>query len=134
MILVDTSVWIDFFSVSPGRAGAELRRMIDQAEPFALTGVVVVEVLQGIKRDVRTIERYLALWDILEPRGFSTFRGAAAIFRLARSRGISLRTIDTLIASIALENQASLFSLDKDFSRIARITALQLHTPPGMAP
>ena len=47
MILVDSSVWIDFFSSSPGRAGAELRRMIEEAEPFALTGIVVAEVLAG---------------------------------------------------------------------------------------
>ena len=131
MILVDTSVWIDFFSRSPGRAGSELRRMIDEVEPFALTGVVVAEVLQGLTRDVNRIERYLSLWEMLEPRGFSTYREASAISRLARSKGISLTTIDTLIAAIALEHQASLFSLDKDFSRIARITALRLHPLTG---
>ena len=131
MILVDTSVWIDFFSRSPGRAGSELRRMIDEVEPFALTGVVVAEVLQGLTRDVNRIERYLSLWETLEPRGFSTYREASAISRLARSKGISLTTIDTLIAAIALEHQASLFSLDKDFSRIARITALRLHPLTG---
>lgn len=131
MILVDTSVWIDFFSRSPGRAGSELRRMIDEVEPFALTGAVVTEVLQGLTRDVNRIERYLSLWEMLEPRGFSTYREASAISRLARSKGISLTTIDTLIAAIALEHQASLFSLDKDFSRIARITALRLHPLTG---
>ncbi len=73
MILVDTSVWIDFFSSSPGRAGRELRRMIDEVEAFALTGVVVTEVLQGLRRDVNRIERYLSLWEMLEPRGFSTY-------------------------------------------------------------
>ena len=131
MILVDTSVWIDFFSRSPGRAGSELRRMIDEVEPFALTGAVVTEVLQGLTRDVNRIERYLSLWEMLEPRGFSTYREASAISRLARSKGISLTTIDTLIAAIALEHQASLFSLDKDFSPIARITALRLHPLTG---
>ena len=131
MILVDTSVWIDFFSRSPGRAGSELRRMIDVVEPFALTGLVVTEVLQGLTRDVNRIERYLSLWEMLEPRGFSTYREASSISRLARSKGISLTTIDTLIAAIALEHQASLFSLDKDFSRIARITALRLHPLTG---
>ena len=131
MILVDTSVWIDFFSRSPGRAGSELRRMIDEVEPFALTGLVVAEVLQGLTRDVNRIERYLSLWEMLEPRGFSTYREASAISRLARSKGISLTTIDTLIAAIALEHQASLFSLDKDFSPIARITALRLHPLTG---
>jgi predicted nucleic acid-binding protein len=134
LILVDTSVWIDFFSSSPGRAGDELRRMIDEVEPFALTGVVVTEVLQGLTRDVNRIERYLSLWEMIEPRGFSTYREASAISRLARSRGISLTTIDTLIAAIALEHHASVFSLDKDFSRVARITVLRLHPLPEPAP
>jgi len=130
LILVDTSVWIDFFSSSPGRAGREIRRLIEEVEPFALTGVVVTEVLQGLTRDVNRIERFLSMWELLEPSGFSTYREASAISRLARSRGVSLTTIDALIAAIALEHQASLFSLDKDFSRVARITALRLHQPP----
>jgi predicted nucleic acid-binding protein len=134
LILVDTSVWIDFFSSSPGRAGRELRRLIEEVEPFALAGVVVTEVLQGLTRDVRRIERNLSMWELLEPLGFSTYREASAISRLARSRGVSLTTIDTLIAAIALEHHASLFSLDKDFSRVARITALRLHPLPEPEP
>lgn len=134
MILVDSSVWIDFFSSSPGRAGNELRRMIEQAEPFALTGVVAAEILQGLIRDEGRIEGYLAMWEMLEPKGFSTYREAAAIFRLARSKGISLTTIDTLIAAIAIERDASLFSLDKEFLRVSRITPLRLYRPPDMAP
>lgn len=127
MILVDSSVWIDFFSSSPGAAGKELRRMIDGAEPVTLTGIVLTEILQGLTRDVERIELYLSLWDMLEPNGFSTYREAAAISRLARANGVSLTTIDTLIAAIALERRATVFTLDKDFSRIARITNLPLH-------
>jgi predicted nucleic acid-binding protein len=134
LILVDTSVWIDFFSPSPGPAGSELRRMIEEVEPFALTGVVVTEILQGLKRDVRHIERFLSMWEMLEPRGFATYREASAISRLARSRGIRLTTIDTLIASIALEHDATLFTLDKDFSHIARMTPLRLYTLPEQTP
>jgi predicted nucleic acid-binding protein len=133
LILVDSSVWVDFFSSSPGRAGHELRRMIEQAEPFALTGVIVTEILQGLTREVSHIEGLLASWDMLEPRGFSTYREASTIFRLARSKGYSLTTIDTLIAAIALENRAVLFSLDKDFSRIARFTQLRLYSLPQTA-
>ena len=127
MILVDSSVWVDFFSSSPGLAGSELRRMIADSEPFALTGVVVAEVLQGLTRDAVRIERYLQQWDMLEPSGFATYREAAAIYRAARARGISLTTIDTLIAAIALGHSASVFTLDQDFSRIARITRLTLY-------
>lgn len=134
MILVDTSVWIDFFNLSPGRGGDELRRMIEEAEPFALTGVIVMEILQGLGRDVNRMEHFLSMWELLEPRGFSTYREAASISRLARSKGITLKTIDTLIAAIALEHHASLFSLDRDFSRIARIAPLRLYRPPEQAP
>ena len=105
--------------------------MIEEDEPFALTGVVVTEILQGLTRDASRIENFLSSWDMLEPRGFSTYREASAIFRLARSRGVSLTTIDTLIAAIALENRAILFSLDKDFSRIARITRTSFVFPSG---
>ncbi len=129
MILVDSSVWIDFFSSAPGRAGNELRRMISDAEPFALTGVVITEILQGLTRDVRRIEEYLSQWDLLEPSGIGTYREAATIFRLGRGKGVSLTTIDVLIAAIALEHRASVFTLDKDYSRIARLTGLPLYQP-----
>jgi predicted nucleic acid-binding protein len=101
--------------------------MIDEDEPFALTGVVVAEVLQGLTRDSGPIERLLAECDILEPTGFATYREAAALFRTARARGISLTTVDTLIAAVALEHDASVFTLDRDFSHIARVTSLALY-------
>ena len=102
--------------------------MIADAEPFALSGIIVSEILQGLRRDVDQIGRHLSQWDILEPLGLSTYREAAAIFRIGRARGFSLTTIDTLIAAIALEHRAIFFTADKDFSRIARITSLQLHS------
>jgi predicted nucleic acid-binding protein len=129
LILVDSSVWIDFFGASPGPAGKELYRMISEAEPFALAGVVVTEVLQGLRRNVGEIERYLAMWEILEPVGYSTYREAADVFRRARAKGVSLSTIDALIAALALEHRARLFTLDKDFSRFAQLVNLPLHQP-----
>ena len=131
MILVDSSVWIDFFSSSPGRAGDELRRMITDAEPFALTGLVITEILQGLTRDASRIERYLSQWEMLEPSGYATYREAASIFRVARAKGVTLTSIDALIGAIAVEHGASVFTLDKDFSRIARITGLVLHPLPS---
>lgn len=102
--------------------------MIQQGEPFAITGVVVAEVLQGLVRDATIIERFLSQWDLLEPSGFETYRSAAATYRQARASGVTLTTIGSLIAAIALEHGASVFTLDKDFSRIARITGLVLQT------
>jgi predicted nucleic acid-binding protein len=134
LILVDSSVWIDFFRSSPGPGGFELRRLIERAEPLALTGLVVTEILQGLTRDLILIERYLKMWELLEPMGFATYREAAAIFRAARAKGISVTTIDSLIAAIALEHHAPVFTLDKDFSRITRISPLALYKIPASRP
>jgi len=101
--------------------------MIADAEPFALAGIVVTEVLQGLKRDVSRIERYLSQWDMLEPSGYQTYREAAVIFRTARAKGVVVTTVDALIASIALEHDATLFTLDRDFSRIAELVRLPLY-------
>jgi predicted nucleic acid-binding protein len=127
---VDSSVWIDFFSRAPGPGGRELERLIAGAEPLVLAGVIVTEVLQGLRRDVAQIEGQLALWELLEPEGFETYRRAAALFRLARSRGVALTTIDSLIATLALESGAVLFSLYQDFQRIAKFTDLRIHDAP----
>jgi len=129
LILVDSSVWIDFLSHHPGPAGKELRRLIEEGAPLAVTGVVVTEILQGLKRDVQRIEAYLSLFDLLEAKGFETYRNAAALFRLARSRGVTLTTTDSIIASVAVENGAAVFSLDRDFVRMAQLAGFPLHQP-----
>ena len=127
MILVDSSVWVDFFNSTPSPAGAELRRLISNQEPCALTGLVVTEVLQGLTRDVTRIERYLTQWPMLEPAGFPTYRAAAVIYRTARSKGLTVTTIDSVIAQIALEQDVDLFTTDQDFLRIAPLIGLSLY-------
>jgi predicted nucleic acid-binding protein len=104
-----------------------LRRMIADAEPFALTGAVVTEILQGLKRDVSRLEHYLSQWEMLEAKRFSTYREAAGIFGAARAKGVSVTTIDALIAAIALEHGATPFTLHKDFPRIASTIRLPLY-------
>jgi hypothetical protein len=61
--------------------------MIEDDEPFALTGVVA-EVLQGLTKDAAAIEQYLAQWDMIEPCGFEAYREAARIYRAGRAKGI----------------------------------------------
>jgi predicted nucleic acid-binding protein len=129
LILVDSSVWIDLLSSRPGPGGQELRRLIEDGAPVALTGVIVTEILQGLKRDIKHIENYLSLFDLLEAKGFETDRDAATLFRLARSQGVSLTTTDALIATIAVENGAEVFSLDRDFVRMSYLAGLRLHQP-----
>lgn len=126
---MDSSVWIDFFGPRPGPAGDELRGLIERAEPVVLAGVVITEVLQGLVRDAKKIEGYLAQWGILDPVGFATYVRAADLYRLARSHGLTLTTVDVLIAALSLDYGARLFSLDKDFVRLARIVPLEIYQP-----
>jgi len=104
--------------------------MIAEGEPLALTGIIVSEVLQGLTREIEAVERFLAMWEVIEPRALSTYLAAARIFRLARARGISLTTIDSVIAAIALDEDVEIFSLDRDFAHISRLTGLRLYRIP----
>jgi predicted nucleic acid-binding protein len=128
LILVDSSVWIDFLNSNRGPAGNELERLIRSDAPLALAGVIVTEVLQGLRRDVAEVARLLAGWPLIEPGGFATYVVAASIFRQARGRGLTLSTVDALLASLAIEYQAALFTVDRDFARLA-FSGLQLHHP-----
>jgi predicted nucleic acid-binding protein len=126
LILVDSSVWIDFLNRNRGRAGDELEGLIRSGAPLVLAGVIVTEVLQGLRRDVAEIARLLAGWPLIEPGGFASYAAAASIFRQARERGLTLSTLDALLACLAIEYQAALFTLDKDFERLAFL-GLRLH-------
>ena len=86
--------------------------MISDAEPFALSGVIVSEILQGLRRDVDQIERHLSQWEMIEPLGFSTYREAAAIFRTGRAKGFSLTTIDTLKSQLPISRRCAFGSTD----------------------
>ena len=125
MILVDTSVWIDFLNSSHGPAGDELERLISANAPVVLTGLILTEVLQGLKRDVEPVAQLLSRWPLIEPLGFATYEAAAAIFRHARSRGLTLSTVDVVLAALVIENDAVFFTLDQDFKRLA-LTSLRL--------
>ncbi len=126
---MDTSVWIEFFSAHSGAGTKELQRIISHSVQFALTGIIVTEILQGLTREVAEIEEYLGRCERLEPRSLATFQEAATIYRVGRTKGFSLTTIDTLIAAIALDHGAPVFTLDRDFTNIARFTRLRLHEP-----
>jgi predicted nucleic acid-binding protein len=84
LILVDSFVWVDLFSKVPGPGGRELRRLIAHSEPVAVSGLIVIEVLEGINRDVERIQDWLASGTCLSQQvlrrteGLLTFPGLHA--------------------------------------------------------
>jgi predicted nucleic acid-binding protein len=92
-----------------------------------IAGVVVTEIAQGLTRDIKRIERFLNQWEMLEPQGIESYLRATSLYRLGRSRGFTLTTVDVLIAAIAMDHNVELFTLDQDFARLAKFIPLKLY-------
>lgn len=128
MMLVDTSVWIDFFAARSTAQVAVLESSIDQKEDLCLCGVVLTEVLQGIRDDKQYKQTESVLSNLIYlPMDQSTFLLAANIYRTLRSRGITIRnSVDCMIAAVCIEHKADLLHNDRDFDHIADVSDLQV--------
>ncbi len=128
MMLVDTSVWIDFFAARNTAQVAVLESSIDQKEDLCLCGVVLTEVLQGIRDDKQYKQTESVLSNLIYlPMDQSTFLLAANIYRTLRSRGITIRnSVDCMIAAVCIEHKADLLHNDRDFDHIADVSDLQV--------
>jgi predicted nucleic acid-binding protein len=131
MILVDTSVWIDFFRDVHSWETARLDAAIEAHEDIGICGPILMEIRQGVSSDkaVKELERLLSPLLYL-PTLRKTYCRAADIYRAARGRGKTIRnTMDCLIAACAIENRDRLLQRDRDFSTIADISSLELLLP-----
>lgn len=117
MILVDSSVWIDYFR---GTASPQVE-MLDSllgVEPIAVGDLILTEVLQGFvkERDFKQAKRLLTALTVVELGGERVAIRAAENFRALRALGISVRkTIDTVIATCCIERGLILLYNDRDF-------------------
>lgn len=117
MILVDSSVWIDYFN------GVETEQTdtLDQRLGVALVAVgdlMLVEVLQGFRRerDYREARNLLGSLPLCELLGREMALRSVAHYRALRRRGITVRkTIDVIIASYCIEHTMPLLYSDRDF-------------------
>lgn len=129
MIVVDTSVWIDFFRDTPTPEVELLDELVAQDAGVALTDVILTEILQGLRddRQARRVERRMRAFDILRLQDLEDFTRAAALYRRARARGVTMRrTLDCLIASVCVREDLPLLHADADFDRLAACTPLRV--------
>lgn len=128
MVLVDTSVFIDFFKSKNTHATRQLESILDAQ--CCITPIVFQEILQGAKddREFDLLKSFLSTQFFCYPADpVATYERAAKIFFSARRKGITiLSTIDCLIAQIAIDNNVPLLQDDQDYIEIAKITGLQL--------
>ncbi len=129
MIVVDTSVWIDFFRDADSWQVDTLAALVEEDEGIALTDVVFTELLQGVRDDraAKSLERRLAAFDIFRLDDLEDFRRASRLYRQARRAGFTItRTLDCLIASVCVREDVPLLHADTDFDRLASSTDLRV--------
>jgi predicted nucleic acid-binding protein len=125
MILVDTSIWIEILARNPRQVVRE-----EALFSFVTCGPVVQEVLQGLRPGLQSDAfrtAFLAVPVLSDPVPLALFVAAAEIYRQGRRRGITIRSsADCLIAAIAIDHGIPVWHRDRDFSAIARYTALEV--------
>lgn len=128
MILVDTSVWIDFLRGTNSPQRRLLHRLIEDEEDICLTEIILTEILQGIKedKDFKRVKDHLQEFPIYQPKGIDTYLNAAGIYRECRKKGKTVRkTVDCIIAAVCMENNLLLLHKDSDFNQIAACMPLR---------
>lgn len=117
MILVDSSVWIDYFRGTVTPQTERLDELLG-SEPVAVGDLILAEVLQGFgdDRDFNKARKLLTSLDLIEIGGVDVAIEAARNFRALREVGITVRkTIDTLISTRCIEDDLELLFSARDF-------------------
>jgi len=129
MVLVDTTVWIDFFTARSSDHVVALENLIRDREDICICGIVLTEVLQGIGKDSEFKKTRDLLTNLLFlPMPYPVFLKAAEIYRDLRRKGITIRkTVDCMIASVAIENNIPILHNDKDFKAIEDVFGLKCY-------
>jgi len=131
MILIDSSVWIDFFNGVEGETVSELEKLIVNEEDICLSEYILTEVLQGFRddREYETAKRHLLMFPVAGMQDENSYVEAAQIYRKCRNQGITIRkTADCIIAQTAIENNLFLLHKDQDFNLIALVSPLKVYT------
>ena len=133
MILVDTSVLIDFFKGIDHEKIQAYRAVLRQSIPYGISSLIYQEVLQGAKneKEYRQLKKYLEVQRFYHPKDpIDSFAGAAKMYFECRLKGVAIRsTIDCLVAQIAIENDLFLLHNDNDFDAIAKVFPLKVYNP-----
>ncbi len=117
MILVDTSVWIDYFNGANNRYTDNLDSALEEGA-VAIGDLIFLEILQGFKtdRDHSRAKTTLESLDQFEMFGHRMALKCAENYRALRRKGKTIRkTTDVIIATFCIENQLPLLFSDRDF-------------------
>jgi predicted nucleic acid-binding protein len=129
VILVDTSAWIELIRTTGHPAHVTLRHHLQRRAPIATSEPIMMELLAGVATATERSKLRARLMALprLTVRGLADFEAAAALYRVCRSRGATVRKLmDCLIAAVAIRERATLLHNDRDFDVLARHTPLRI--------
>jgi hypothetical protein len=131
MILVDTSVLIDFLKGLQNEGSQKLEEIIRRRLPFGINSFVLQEVLQGAasEKEFALLKRYLSTQHFYHLKdAIGSYMNAAKLYLVCRKKGITIRcTIDCLIAETALEHDLMLLHNDNDFVAMSSVVPLKFY-------
>ncbi len=125
MILVDTTVWIDYFNGVQSWQVDALDSFLSE-ELILIGDIILAELLQGFDKDTdfKKVKEALEPFECMDLGGKKLAIKTASNFRYLRSKGVTIRkTVDMLIGTWCIESKIELLHNDKDFDQIA------LHLP-----
>ena len=131
MIVVDSSVWIDFFN---GKRTSQTD-WLDSAlgnTPILMGDLILAEVLQGFQseRDFRIAGDLLSRLPFMPMVGQALALESALNYRLLRKKGVTVRkTIDVMIGTFCIHHRFPLLHDDRDFDPMARVLGLEVLEP-----
>jgi predicted nucleic acid-binding protein len=131
VILVDSSVWIDYFRGNATAQADQLDSLLG-TEPLAIGDLILAEVLQGFdsERDFRQAHKLLISMAVVVLGGQDIAVQAAKNYRALRARGVAVRkTIDTIIATRCIESGYTLLHSDHDFEPFVKHLGLRTVLP-----
>ncbi|HND85625.1 MAG TPA: PIN domain nuclease, partial [Pseudobdellovibrionaceae bacterium] len=127
MILVDSSVWIDYFRGTITLQTEKLDSLLG-TEPVATGDLILAEVLQGFssERDFNKARELMTSLIVIDLAGQEIAIQAARNFRSLRALGVTVRkTIDTVIATRCIESRLALLYSDRDFEPFVKHLGLR---------
>ena len=131
MVIIDTTVWIDYLRGRSTEQTEWFERELGQ-QRLGLTDLILCEVLQGISSEAsfQRVQRELFRFEVYNTGGKDLAVAAARNFRTLRQRGRTVRkTIDGLIATFCLRQGYSLLHRDRDYDHFEEILGLSVIHP-----
>ena len=131
MVIVDTTVWVDYLNGMVTPHTEWLDREVER-QRLGLTDVILCEVLQGVRTEKRfkQVEARLVSFEVFDTGGREMALATARNYRVLRARGRTIRTtIDGWIATFCIVGGHSLLHNDRDFDHFEEVLSLTVVHP-----